>query len=58
MLDLLTTLVDKSLVVADDEPFRVRYRLLETIRQFALARLACLLNGHSTVEPSTRRPRC
>ena len=40
VLDLLTTLVDKSLVVADDEPFRVRYRLLETIRQFALTRLA------------------
>jgi predicted ATPase/class 3 adenylate cyclase/DNA-binding CsgD family transcriptional regulator len=40
VLDLVTTLVDKSLVVADDEPFRVRYRLLETIRQFALARLA------------------
>jgi predicted ATPase/class 3 adenylate cyclase/DNA-binding CsgD family transcriptional regulator len=40
VLDLLTALVDKSLVVADDEPFRVRYRLLETIRQFALTRLA------------------
>ena len=40
VLDLLTTLVDKSLVVTDDEPFRVRYRLLETIRQFALTRLA------------------
>jgi predicted ATPase/DNA-binding CsgD family transcriptional regulator len=40
VLDLLTALVDKSLVVTDDEPFRVRYRLLETIRQFALTRLA------------------
>ena len=40
VLDLLTALVDKSLVVADDEPSRVRYRLLETIRQFALTRLA------------------
>ena len=40
VLDLLTALVDKSLVVADDEPFRIRYRLLETIRQFALTRLA------------------
>jgi predicted ATPase/class 3 adenylate cyclase/DNA-binding CsgD family transcriptional regulator len=40
VLDLLTTLVDKSLVAADDERSRVRYRLLETIRQFALGELA------------------
>ena len=40
VLDLLTSLVDKSLVVADDEVSRTRYRLLETIRQFALTRLA------------------
>jgi predicted ATPase/class 3 adenylate cyclase/DNA-binding CsgD family transcriptional regulator len=39
ILDLLTGLVDKSLVVADDEPSRTRYRLPETIRQFAAARL-------------------
>jgi predicted ATPase len=36
-LDLLTRLVDKSLVQPDD---RGRYRLLETIRQYALDRLA------------------
>jgi predicted ATPase/class 3 adenylate cyclase/DNA-binding CsgD family transcriptional regulator len=36
VLDLLTALVDKSLVMADDED---RYSLLETIRQFALGRL-------------------
>jgi predicted ATPase/class 3 adenylate cyclase/DNA-binding CsgD family transcriptional regulator len=37
VLDLLTSLVDKSLVVADDERSLTRYRLLETIRQFALS---------------------
>jgi predicted ATPase/class 3 adenylate cyclase/DNA-binding CsgD family transcriptional regulator len=40
VLDLLASLVDKSLVVADHESPGVRYRLLETVRQFALARLA------------------
>ena len=39
VLDLLTGLVDKSLVVADDECRETRYRMLETIRQFAAARL-------------------
>jgi predicted ATPase/DNA-binding CsgD family transcriptional regulator len=39
ILDVLTSLVDKSLVVADDERSATRYRLLETIRQFAAARL-------------------
>jgi predicted ATPase/class 3 adenylate cyclase/DNA-binding CsgD family transcriptional regulator len=39
VLDLLTGLVDKSLVVADDERPEPRYRLLETIRQFAAAHL-------------------
>ncbi|MGH8973756.1 MAG: helix-turn-helix transcriptional regulator [Acidimicrobiia bacterium] len=39
VLDLLTSLVDKSLVVADDDRWVTRYRTLETIRQFALARL-------------------
>ena len=39
MLDLLTLLVDKSLVVADDSGGRTRYRLLETVRQYALEKL-------------------
>jgi predicted ATPase/class 3 adenylate cyclase/DNA-binding CsgD family transcriptional regulator len=39
VLDLLTLLVDKSLVVADDSPGRSRYRLLETVRQYALEKL-------------------
>jgi predicted ATPase/class 3 adenylate cyclase/DNA-binding NarL/FixJ family response regulator len=39
VLDLLTLLVDKSLVVADDRRGRTRYRLLETVRQYALEKL-------------------
>jgi tetratricopeptide (TPR) repeat protein len=38
--DLLGSLVDKSLVVAEQAGGQVRYRLLETIRQFAAERLA------------------
>jgi predicted ATPase/class 3 adenylate cyclase len=37
--DLLTQLVDKSLVVVDQHSRPVRYRLLETIRQYAQERL-------------------
>jgi predicted ATPase/class 3 adenylate cyclase/DNA-binding NarL/FixJ family response regulator len=39
VLDLLTLLVDKSLVVADNTGSRTRYRLLETVRQYALEKL-------------------
>ena len=39
MLDLLTLLVDKSLVVAEDAGGRTRYRLMETVRQYALEKL-------------------
>ncbi len=39
VLDLLTLLVDKCLVVADDSGGRTRYRLLETVRQYALEKL-------------------
>ena len=35
LLDVLRLLVDKSLVVADDLPNGMRYRLLETVRQYA-----------------------
>ena len=38
--DLLGSLVDKSLVVAEPTGGALRYRLLETIRQFAAERLA------------------
>ena len=39
ILDLLSSLVDKSLVVAEEHGPAVRYRLLETIRQYAAERL-------------------
>ena len=40
VLDLLTSLVDKSLVLAEDQGGIVRYRLLETVRQYAGEKLA------------------
>jgi predicted ATPase/class 3 adenylate cyclase/DNA-binding CsgD family transcriptional regulator len=40
LLDLLTLLVDKSLVVADNAAGRTRYRLLETVRQYTAEKLA------------------
>ena len=40
VVDLLALLVDKSLVVADNTGGRTRYRLLETVRQYALEKLA------------------
>jgi predicted ATPase/class 3 adenylate cyclase/DNA-binding CsgD family transcriptional regulator len=39
VLDQLALLVDKSLVVADESRGRTRYRLLETVRQYALEKL-------------------
>lgn len=39
VLDQLTLLVDKSLVVAENTGGRMRYRLLETVRQYALEKL-------------------
>jgi predicted ATPase len=39
ILDELTLLVDKSLVVADDSGQGTRYRLLETMREYALDKL-------------------
>jgi predicted ATPase/DNA-binding winged helix-turn-helix (wHTH) protein len=38
-LDLLTSLADKSLVVPEQEDAQTRYRLLETVRQYARDRL-------------------
>ena len=40
MLDLLGSLVDQSLVIAEEHEAGVRYRLLETVRQYGLERLA------------------
>ena len=39
VLDQLSLLVDKSLVVAENVRGRTRYRLLETVRQYALEKL-------------------
>ena len=39
VLDLLTSLVDKSLVSVEEQGAATRYRLLETTRQYALDRL-------------------
>jgi predicted ATPase len=39
VLDLLTLLVDKSLVVADEGRRVTRYRMLETVRQYAQEKL-------------------
>jgi predicted ATPase/class 3 adenylate cyclase/DNA-binding CsgD family transcriptional regulator len=39
VLDLLTLLVDKSLVVAEEAGGRTRYRMLETVRQYGLEKL-------------------
>jgi predicted ATPase len=39
VIDQLSLLVDKSLVVADDVSGTMRYRLLETVRQYALEKL-------------------
>jgi predicted ATPase/class 3 adenylate cyclase/DNA-binding NarL/FixJ family response regulator len=38
-LDQLTLLIDKSLVVLEDDEFGSRYRMLETVRQYALEKL-------------------
>ncbi len=38
-VELVTSLVDKSLIVSQAGPAEPRYRYLETLRQFALARL-------------------
>jgi non-specific serine/threonine protein kinase len=53
VLDVLGRLVDKSLVVAQSPNARgeVRYRLLETLREFALERLA----AENALAPTRRR---
>jgi predicted ATPase len=40
VLDQLSSLVDKSLVLVDDSGEQARYRLLETVREYAARRLA------------------
>jgi non-specific serine/threonine protein kinase len=45
VVDLLGRLVDKSLALMDDQGSDARYRLLETIRQYALEKLAETAEG-------------
>ncbi len=40
VLDLLASLVDQSLVIAEERTSGMRYRLLETVREYALEQLA------------------
>ena len=40
VLDLLASLVDQSLVIAEERRSGMRYRLLETVREYGLERLA------------------
>lgn len=48
--DLLASLVDKSLVVAERSSEKLRYRLLETIRQYAAHQLAAAGGDREMVE--------
>jgi predicted ATPase/DNA-binding CsgD family transcriptional regulator len=47
VLDLLTSLVDKSLVVADEHRHVTRYRLLETVRQYGQRELDASGESHA-----------
>jgi predicted ATPase/class 3 adenylate cyclase/DNA-binding CsgD family transcriptional regulator len=53
VLDQLTLLVDKSLVIAENIRGRTRYRLLETVRQYALEKLG--ESGEANVVRSRHR---
>ncbi|HEX9301572.1 MAG TPA: tetratricopeptide repeat protein [Casimicrobiaceae bacterium] len=50
ILDLLTSLVDKSLVVADQSDGDSRYRLVETVRQYAREKLLESAGGEAVRE--------
>ena len=60
ILDVLAGLIDKSLVVVDDEGAAASYRLLETIREYADARLIESVSASgctaATGTTSSRRP--
>ena len=53
VLDLISRLVEKSLVLAEDSGDQVRYRLLETLRAYGATRLA----EAGETEPTQRRHR-
>jgi predicted ATPase len=48
VLDLLTLLIDKSLVLVDDDGEVARYAMLETVRYYAAQRLAAAGEDHDT----------
>ena len=54
VLDQLTLLVDKSLVVAENTSGRTRYRLLETVRQYALGEARRVGRGRRCAGPASR----
>ena len=58
VLDVLTSLVDKSLVLVEERESSSRFALLETIRQYALDRLAepARPAGCATVTPTRSSP--
>ena len=49
-LDLLAQLVNKSLVIADQQAGQTRYRLLETVRQFAAEQIVLATEEQSDVQ--------
>ncbi|GLW11604.1 LuxR family transcriptional regulator [Microtetraspora sp. NBRC 13810] len=51
VIDLIAALVDKSILTREEQPSRVRYRLLETVREYGLERLV------ASGEESTLRQR-
>ena len=52
VLDLLTSLADKSLVVAEERNGATRYRMLETVRQYARDRLLESGEGRPMARPA------
>ena len=50
VLDLLSRLVDASLVIADEQDETTRYRLLETVRQYAQDQLQAALEDEAARE--------
>ena len=54
VMDLVTGLVSRSLVVAEDRPLGTRYRLLETIRQYGEQRLADCAETEATLTAHAR----
>ena len=57
VVDLLDSLVDKSLVIVDDASGQLRYRMLETVRAFAAERLdSCGADPDGARARTSRRP--